>query len=128
FFGTTFEGGIGLGTVFKLDAAGGLVTLHAFSGLDGASPYAALTLATDGNFYGTTAGGGDAAGHGTIFRMDSSGVLVPLHVFNPPTDGGNPYSPLLQGSDGHFYGTTSSGGEFPGAAGTIFRMDSQGAF
>ena len=34
------------------------VTLHAFKGPDGRDPHAGLILGTDGNFYGTTAGGG----------------------------------------------------------------------
>ena len=115
FYGTTFEGGTGLGTIFKMNSSGALDTLHTFSGLDGASPYAPLIQASDGDFYGTTAGGGDASGHGTVFRMDSSGTLTPLHVFNSPTDGANPYARLVEGSDGYFYGTTTSGGEFRGS-------------
>src|SRR5215467_11679163 len=59
-YGTTLYGGANNhGTVFKLTTAGMLTTLYSFCALancaDGAEPYAGLVLATDGNFYGTTA-------------------------------------------------------------------------
>src|SRR5438552_4056734 len=39
FYGTTSRGGAsGNGTVFKIDAAGTLMTLHRFGGSDGANP------------------------------------------------------------------------------------------
>src|SRR5437773_1023085 len=63
FYGTTFFGGAdGQGTVFKITPSGTLTTLYSFcsqSGCaDGLEPAAALVQATDGNFYGTTIGGG----------------------------------------------------------------------
>src|SRR5213083_852944 len=68
FYGTTDEGGTsGYGTVFKLDAAGTLTTLHSFNGSDVWSP-SGLIQARDGSFYGTTSGGG-TAGAGVIFRL-----------------------------------------------------------
>ena len=58
FYGTTLYGGThGVGTVFKMNPAGTLTTLYSFGSStsdDGYSPQAALTLGTDGNFYGTT--------------------------------------------------------------------------
>ena len=80
-YGTTFEGGANNGgTVFKITPGGTLTTLYSFcsqSGCtDGESPVAGLVQATDGDFYGTTAGGG--AGHcsegsdpgcGTVFSL-----------------------------------------------------------
>jgi len=58
--GTTRDGGSsGPGTVFRLDAAGTLTTLHSFNGVtDGAAPWAPLVQAADGIFYGTTSAGG----------------------------------------------------------------------
>src|SRR5229473_950007 len=60
FYGTTFSGGAtSSGTVFKMTPGGTVTVLHAFTGgTDGALPFAALIQATDGNFYGTTNGGG----------------------------------------------------------------------
>jgi uncharacterized repeat protein (TIGR03803 family) len=91
FYGTTSESGAaGSGTIFKIDSAGTITTVHAFNGADGASPRAELIQANDGSFYGTTKSGG-AAGYGTIFKVDGAGTLTSLHSFNS-SDGANPYS------------------------------------
>ena len=60
FYGTTFEGGAGSGTVFKMTPAGIVSVLHVFTGgaTDGGRPATKLIQATDGNFYGTTTEGG----------------------------------------------------------------------
>jgi uncharacterized repeat protein (TIGR03803 family) len=81
FYGTTYVGGaFDDGTVFRMNAAGALTTLHAFaSGVDGGHPYATLLQAADGNFYGTTAEA--AADLGTVFKMDAAGTVTTLHAF-----------------------------------------------
>jgi len=128
FYGTTSQGGTsstcsgGCGTVFRMDALGSVTVLHSFSGSDGMSPYASLIKASDGNFYGTTSGGG-APWKGTIFKIDPTGNLTVLHSFSGP-DGVSPYVSLIQASDGNFYGTTSGGG--PQGLGTVFKMDASG--
>jgi uncharacterized repeat protein (TIGR03803 family) len=101
-----------------------LSTLHSFNGGDGRSPEAALVQGSDGNFYGTTALGG-AHFKGTVFKIDATGNLTMLHSFSgSPGDGALPVGGLVQGSDGNFYGTTSSGGAF--FQGTVFRMTPSG--
>ena len=53
-----------------------LTVLRSFTGgADGADPAGSLVQATDGNLYGTTVGGGGAAGAGTVFRLTTGGVL-----------------------------------------------------
>jgi len=94
--------------------------VHAFL-YAGGQPTGSLVRAADGNFYGTTTTGGK--GMGTIFKIDSSGTLTILHTFAGP-DGANPQAPILQASNGFFYGTTTASG--PNGSGTIFRMDSAG--
>src|SRR5208283_2378239 len=107
FYGTTSGGGAyacngsGCGTVFKITAAGELTTLHNFDGTDG-SGYAGLVQGADGDFYGTTAGGG-AHGGGTIFKMTPEGSFTSLYSF--PANGG-PMGTLIQATDGNYYGTT----------------------
>ena len=56
-----------------------LTTLYSFAGSDGAQPYAGLVQGSDGNFYGTTAGGG-AYNVGTVFRL---GVVRPCATCRP---------------------------------------------
>jgi uncharacterized repeat protein (TIGR03803 family) len=121
--GTGCDGG-GCGTIFKMTPSGTLTVLHAFIGgtTDGASPYAALIQATDGNFYGTTFGG--AAGFGTVFKMTPNGALTVLHAFTDGDDGAEPLGPLIQATDGNFYGTASYGGAY--RWGTIFKMTPSG--
>ena len=71
-YGTTYGGGTSNGgTVFRITNQGTLTTLYGFCGLpkciDGDQPSAGLTLAVDGNFYGTTLSGG-ANGWGAVLR------------------------------------------------------------
>ena len=89
-YGTTWYGGafinqshLGYGTVFKLSAAGDLITIASFDGTNGAFPYSGLAQGRDGNFYGTTYGTGvPGPGRlGSIFKIASNGTLTVLHTF-----------------------------------------------
>ena len=103
-------------------------TLHSFDSTDGRSPNAPLVQATNGNFYGTTSGGG-ANGYGTVFKITPRGTLTTLHSFDF-TDGASPTAALVQASDGNFYGTTQVGGSiacsYSGGCGTVFKITSSG--
>jgi uncharacterized repeat protein (TIGR03803 family) len=101
-----------------------LTILHQFQSSqgDGYDPLGRLVQASDGNFYGTTSGGG-TSNSGTLFKVDSAGNFTTLHSFNG-TDGGIPESGLIQDTDGNFYSTTFYGGAF--GAGEVFKMDSAG--
>jgi uncharacterized repeat protein (TIGR03803 family) len=137
-YGTTSIGGLSpyAGTVFKIGARG-LTVLHSFclQCIDGANPQAGLLLASDGNFYGTTAGGG-AHNKGTVFKVTEAGVLTILHSFCADSDcpdGAGPTSWLIEGPDGELYGTTANGGrnfkrcsDFGPGCGTIFRLTTGG--
>ena len=123
FYGTTYDGGAnGSGTVFKITPKGTRTTLHSFCSqtgcTDGYYPWAGLIQATDGNFYGTTSEGGGATSAGTVFMITPAGTLTTLHSFDG-TDGGQPYSGLVQGTDGNFYGTTSTDAR---GNGTVFKL------
>ena len=144
FYGTTNYGGTSyqkVGTVFKITPAGKLTTLYSFCGnksycTDGANPVAGLIQATDGNFYGTTGGGGannscGGSGCGTVFKITSAGKLTTLYSFaGYPTDGAYPHAGLIQATDGNFYGTTSQGGTNNSCGGsgcgTVFKITSAG--
>lgn len=134
FYGTTFEGGTAdSGTVFKITPTGTLTSLYSFctqpNCVDGSGPYAGLVRAADGNFYGTTEALGANGQGGTIFKITSGGVLTTLYSFcSRPNciDGFQPTGPLLQATDGNFYGMTVSDG--PNGSGTVFRITSGGSF
>lgn len=96
-------------------------TLHVFSGTDGSSANE-LIQGSDGNYYGTTVGGGNHD-NGVVFRMTTAGVVKSLYVFNG-TDGSRPRGALAVGADGNYYGTTASAGTLNG--GTAFRITPAG--
>jgi uncharacterized repeat protein (TIGR03803 family) len=127
FYGTTGSGGAqGAGTVFKITPTATETVLYSFFGTegglgieDGASPQAPPVQGSDGNFYGTTAEGGQYS-EGTIFKITPTGVETVLHSFSgfdgltEIPDGGYPGAgQLLLGSDGNYYGTTTEGGAHP---------------
>jgi uncharacterized repeat protein (TIGR03803 family) len=112
-----------------------LTTLYSFDISDGAFPDGGLLEATDGNLYGTTGGSGSCTtsttvdGCGTVFKISLAGTLTVLHTFCSEAgcpDGDSPTAPLIQATDGNFYGTTYEGGTTSGGVreggGTIFRI------
>jgi len=138
FYGTTWEGGAGgVGTVFKITPAGQFTTLHSFclqaGCVDGSQPVAGLVQGNDGYLYGTTSSGGRHT-RGTIFRVNSS-AFTTLYAFCPQpgcSDGADPTAPLIQASNGNFYGTAQVGGITtscgPYGCGTIFQLTATGEF
>jgi uncharacterized repeat protein (TIGR03803 family) len=145
-YGTTSAGGAhnnnqvcngyGCGTVFEITAAGKLTTIYNFCSrancADGASPNA-LVLATNGNFYGTTQTGGTNSG-GTVFELTPSGKLTTIYNFCAQTGCADGYlpGPLVQATNGNFYGEAGVGGIFngdagcPNGCGTIFEITPKG--
>jgi uncharacterized repeat protein (TIGR03803 family) len=84
-----------------------------------------LVQGSDGSLYGVTLFG--VGYDGTVFKATPSGTVTTLHVFTgSSTDGSGPRGPLIQGSDGNFYGVTDSGGSF--FSGIIFRITPSGGF
>ena len=123
FYGTALSGGgNGGGTVYKVTSSGTFTTLYRFCAQltcpDGFEPFAPLIQASDGNFYGTTSGGG-YLNYGTVFKITPAGALTSVYLFHY-SEGAEPYGALLQASDGNFYGTTVSGGS--NSQGTVFRL------
>ena len=148
-YGTTREGGDlvscnspnthGCGTVFQLAPSGDLTVLHRFAGSDGSRPVAGLIADAAGNLYGTTAAGGDRTscaaqfieGCGTVFQLDTSGILTVLHSFTGGSDGGNATAGLIADGAGNLYGTTQEGGapencNRPYGCGTVFQLTPSG--
>ena len=139
-YGTTYYGGqYDVGTVFKRTAAGVESVFYSFTGqdnasvggmpgsTDGAHPFAGLVMDSVGNLYGTTAQGGtDGQGHGTVFKITPGGVESVLYAFclSGCTDGEQPFSQLILGSDGNLYGT---GGGGASNGGIVYKMTTAGA-
>jgi uncharacterized repeat protein (TIGR03803 family) len=114
------------GTVFTITLKGKFTVIHQFNNTDGAYPFGGLILGTDGNFYGQTDLGGASnyGAFGTVYKITPNGKVTTLHSFEQ-TDGDNPISNLVQGTDGSFYGTASYGGKYPNF-GTVFKITSTG--
>ena len=158
YYGTTAYGGsgtcanglgiVGCGTVFKITQSGTQTVLHNFTydsttntAVNGIYPYGGLVQGRDGNFYGTTTGGGNVngvcngtLGCGVIFKITPAGKFTLLHTFNgayaTSPEGGSPGGRLILANDGSFYGTTYSGGLVQNFAnqGTIFKITPGGVF
>ncbi len=123
FYGTTFLGGAnGNGSVYQITSTGTLTTLHSFCSptncTDGSNPYAALTQAADGSFYGAASTGGHFA-NGTVYNITSTGTFTTLYAFGGG-DGHHPYAGVTLAPGGNLYGTTYSGGT--NNVGTIYSL------
>jgi uncharacterized repeat protein (TIGR03803 family) len=117
FYGATLYGGTSNdGTVFEITPSGTETVLYSFSG----HPcFAGLIQASDGNFYGTTANGG-TNGVGSFFELTPSGTETDLYSFSETHSNGGPYSGVVEGSDGNFYGVDYLGGS--STLGTVFKI------
>ena len=135
-YGTANGGGGGAthyGTVFRVTLDGTLTTIFTFTfdavtGLtpNGANPEAALVQGTDGNLYGTTINGGQVGGYGTIFKMSTTGTLLMSVTVHGSAEPQFPRAPLIEGTDGNFYGTSYKGGDLAFSGGTVFRCTPEG--
>jgi uncharacterized repeat protein (TIGR03803 family) len=108
-----------------------LETLYSFTTNSlGCLPFGGLIQANNGSFYGTASGGGHQ-GVGTVFQMDTNGVVTLVYGFpngsggNNPPNGAFPYATLVQGTNGLLYGTTSFGGATDD--GMVYRMSTNAA-
>jgi uncharacterized repeat protein (TIGR03803 family) len=85
--------------------------IHSFTGIEGATPMAGVTIDGAGNLYGTTVHGGNNE-QGVVFklaRVGSSWILTPLYKFTGTHDGYHPEARVIFGPDGP-YSTTYEGG------------------
>jgi len=82
-------------------------------------------IEVNGIFYGTTQSGGTNT-LGTVYSIDSNGVLKTIHNFGDDGvhDGASPFAGLTLGPDGNLYGTTVSGGD--NGKGTVYEVSLAG--
>lgn len=125
-WGTTMFGGAnGLGTVYKIQAAGKNkeIVLHSFTdSTDGQNPNSGLVLGPNNSFYGTALGD-FSNGFGSIFRLTPSGVFSVYYDFKGGASAAQP-GQLIAGSR-TLYGLATSGGA-PFNNGMVYRFDSGG--
>jgi uncharacterized repeat protein (TIGR03803 family) len=111
-FGTTTQTGTFLtGGVFEISRSGGLVAnFYDFDGLsDGGYPNGGVILASDGNFYGTSASDG-AFGYGTLYQLTPAQTQIVIHAF-ASAEGAPVVAPVEvnNGTTDALYGVTNNG-------------------
>ena len=131
-YGTTVWGGAcDEGSVYRVltDGTGyGLVWNFSESGGDGRSPWSAPSQLRDGSLIGCTARGGQFD-CGAVYRMNNDGTgYQVLHSFDQVHDASEPFSRLIEASDGLVYGTAFYGSNYVTLVGNgiIFRIDPAG--
>ncbi|HZT43586.1 MAG TPA: choice-of-anchor tandem repeat GloVer-containing protein [Chthonomonadaceae bacterium] len=128
----TFLGGLLLLAGVAAFGQATFTNIHNFASSEGAAPYDAFIIGSDGNFYGAASSNG-AHGSGAIIKATLSGAVTTLYSFSTATvqgpllinsDGDLPWGALVEGSDGDFYGTCYVGGA--NGTGTIFKVTPSG--
>jgi uncharacterized repeat protein (TIGR03803 family) len=127
-YGTTYQGGANnQGTVFKITPSGTYTLLYSFhdvAGSDGLNPWTGLAVGIDGNLYGTAQGG--THGGGVLFQITPSGTETILYNFcslSGCADGFFPQTPIMQHTNGKFYGSVESGGVNGLNGGVFYSLD-----
>lgn len=119
------------GHVYKLTRDGNfwnytsIYTLNAST--DGADPYAALTIDSQGNLYGTCTGGG-ANNKGTVFELTNSGGTWSVsrrYSFTGGADGAIPWGNVILDPQGNVY-TTSVGQDTRSDYGAVIELTPNG--
>ena len=91
-------------------------------------PIGALTVGSNGFFYGSTRQGGSYDG-GVLFRMSADGLFTVLHTFSDPqndsVDGSLPAAAPIFGPEGRLWGLAAVGGA--NGTGTLYQIKSDGS-
>ena len=131
FYGTTAYGGkTNNGVFFGISPTGEYKVLHSFCLLancqDGGFPLSPIQ-GQDGNFYGTTAEGGNGSG-GVIYKLTPDGTFEVIHNFciHLHCPAGGAIQPLVQDAKGNIFGVASGGGAH--GAGAVFVLTAEHQF
>lgn len=127
-YGTDNTSGTSVG-VYKYTLSGTFTTIYQANyplARNGVSVYSPPLQAADGNLYVTLFYGGTKS-CGAILKLSTSGTLLHAYNFNCGYLGALPVGPLMEATDGNFYGTTNQGGsKSTYGLGTIFKMSQAG--
>jgi uncharacterized repeat protein (TIGR03803 family) len=128
-YGTTYGGGNGWGTVYKLSLVGSTWVrsdLYTFQGTtDGIFPYSGVIFDGHGNLYGATTQGGTHNG-GTVFQLTpSTGGWNFNLIYAFTGNGGGPVNSLIMDAAGNLYGATSADGAH--GFGSVFKLSPAGS-
>lgn len=143
FFGVTADGGaaqncpsvysFGCGSIFQFTPSGSESVVHRFNdGIGGGFPNAGLTLAPNGEYYGSAGLGSGASMGGVVYKFNpKTGQTVNMYAFSGGSDGGGPNG-VIAGSGGALYGVTTGGGNLTnpscqsGGCGVVFEISGIG--
>ena len=112
----TFWGGQGNpnfgGTIARSSLSGQGLVIHTFASvagrfLGGENPSVALLQGADGNMYGVTQNGGLNA-FGVMYKLARNGNFQILHHFCSLQNCLDQAAPIIQGTDGNFYGVVNT--------------------
>jgi uncharacterized repeat protein (TIGR03803 family) len=114
FYVISQQGDLAPETIFTIDDAGTVTTIHNFTGADGdgSGPFG-LMQRSDGRLYGTTDSGGEFS-QGTVYVIDLDGTYRVVHSFNESDDQALRID-LVEAGDGNLYGVTYT---------SLFKIDS----
>lgn len=119
----------GNGGVFKITLADKETKVFSFQNSlsEGEYPQSGLIQGSDGNFYGTTFGGGMAQ-IGTVFKLTMAGVETVLWSFPNQKQGALPQLVLTQGPDGLLYGAATDCGSGGCSQAGLFDITTKGTY
>ncbi len=126
-YGTTLNGGPGVGVVYQLTPSSGGWIETVLSYLpNGAWPTGGVMFDTSGKLYGVFEEGGPH-GYGAVYKLSLSGsswTEQVLYGFTGGDDGWYGSGGVILDGSGNLYGTTMNGGS--GGGGTVYRLTPSG--
>ncbi|HEY0256987.1 MAG TPA: choice-of-anchor tandem repeat GloVer-containing protein, partial [Candidatus Methylacidiphilales bacterium] len=127
FYGTTqFDPG-NYGVLYRITPQGAESVVHHFGdgtiSYDGKYPLSGAIKAADGNLYGSTSNGGNTL-NGAVYKMTPQGIVSTMYSVTAGHLGTQLASPVVQGTDGNFYGTAQFGSSV--GDGALFKLTPQG--
>ena len=122
-YGANYSGPGNTGTVFRISLDGNFQKILNLTPSSTGTVPNALVESSDGTLWGTTSASTVGGAGGKVYNIATDGTLLRSAFLSISNTGIQPGAPLIQGIDGKLYGTASSYGSAPNAAGTVFVVD-----